>query len=225
MGKTIIISQKQLNEIVGTNTSYLEMADSDFNEFNAHTEVSTGGKLSIKQDSNPVTTDAFASKKAKNPSWSNNGITRPLPLTCSKKKTKILEANQEGEHRTWYIPDEIYDTLNYNRNNFNGDKNAEGWDRLNNLINKRDVSYHEMRRLKNFFDNDATKQVDHYKLIGGDKMKNWVNQSLTNFTSSIADKNANLKSLGIKKDTKISGNGKGHSSSTTTTFNGKTSTF
>ena len=231
MGKTIIITERQLQEIVGADSSYLDATDTDFNEFNAHTEVSTGGKLSIKKDSNPLTTDALASKMAKNPSWNIRGNTRSTPLNCSKKKSKIDEANKAGENRTWAIPDDIYTQLQNNVVNYNGDKNATGWDRLNNLVNQRNVGYDEMRRLKNFFDNKAKNEPEHFNLIGGTKMRQWVDNSLNSFRSAVDSDKANRSQMGMQNvyqqagGTKDSGNGQAHTPKTTQTFNGEIITF
>ena len=231
MGKTIIISERQLKEIVGADSMYLDSANSDFNEFNADDEVYVGAKLDNKTDADPLTLDDFASKLAKNPSWTNHGNTRPIPINCSKKKSKITEENSAGENRTWSIPDELYTQLQTNAANYKGDKNASGWDRINNLINQRNVGYDEMRRLKNFFDKKANKEPEHFKLIGGDKMKQWVNNSLKSFRGAVAGDKANRAAMGQSNvyqqagGTKDSGNGMAHTPKTTTTFDGSVDTF
>ena len=102
---------------------YLDSANTDFNEFNADDEVYVGAKLDNKTDAEPLTLDDYASKLAKNPSWTNHGNTRPVPINCSKKKSKITEENSAGENRTWTIPDELYAQLQTNAANYKGDKN------------------------------------------------------------------------------------------------------
>ena len=229
MGKTIIISKRQLTEIYGADSSYLDAADNDFNEYNGHTEVSVGANLTNKRYSEPLTTDKLANGMVKNPNWNVNGNTRPLPLTCGKKKSKLTEANKAGENRTWHIPDDIYDILKTNVTNYKGNKNDEGWDRINFLAKNRDVGYDEMRRLKNFFGNQAKKKPQYYELIGGTKMEKWVDKSLNSFvnnTSSIKQNNKELNTVG-SQEFKNSGNGAAHTSknTTTSTFDGKITTF
>lgn len=60
--KTLIISQKQLDEIVGGNTSYLDNEGEDFAE-NGNNEVFTGDKLDGK-DAEPYTTDQHAQERS-----------------------------------------------------------------------------------------------------------------------------------------------------------------
>ena len=72
---------------------YLDDINGDSNEFKASTEVTLNPDLSNKKLAKPITTDDIASKLAKNPSWTNHGNTRPIPINCSKKKDKIDEAN------------------------------------------------------------------------------------------------------------------------------------
>jgi hypothetical protein len=233
MGRTIIITERQLKEIVGADSAYLDSTDNDLDVPRGHTETfADGGPLDkIKGRGRNVTGDEKVKNTAKNPSWSNRGVSRGLPLTCSKKKTKIVEANREGENKTWRIPDDIYKSLKTNASSFNGDKNASGWDRLNNLINNPDVSYDEMRRLKNFFDNKSKNEPDHYQMICGDKLKPWVDNSLKSFTGSIERDKANRSSMGQSNvyqkagGTKNSGNGQAHTPKASTTFNGKVNTF
>jgi hypothetical protein len=78
-------------------------------------------------------------------------------------------------------------------NAYKGDKNAEGCQRLRNLIDKKEVSYEELKRIKNFFDTQSPntdymgdkKQTTPFILNGGKKMKHWVNSSLETARSHI----------------------------------------
>ena len=233
MGKIIIITEKQLKEIAGADSSYLDSIDNDLDVNMGHTETfADGGPIdTIKGRGKNMTGDKKVKNTAKNPSWSNRGVTKSLPLTCGKKKNKIVEANRDGENKTWRIPDEIYRTLQTNASSFNGDKNAAGWDRLNNLIKNPDVSYDEMRRLKNFFDTKSKNEPEHYQMICGDKLKPWVDNSLKSFTGSIQRDKENRSSMGQSNvfqkagGTKNSGNGQAHTQKVSSTFDGKVNTF
>lgn len=231
MGRTVIFTKRQIIEAIEADSSYFDDDNMDYQGYNGHTEVSTGGKTSNKKDAVPFTTDKFASELSPNAGFMKNRVNRAIPINCGKKKVNLTEENSEGENRTWKMPDDVYTQLQYNASNYNGDKNADGWDRLNNLIKNPNISYDEMRRLKNFFDNHAKDEVEHYKLICGDKLKPWVNNSLKSFTGSIASDKENRSNMGELNvyqkagGTKDSGNGQAHTSSNITTFDGTIDTF
>jgi hypothetical protein len=172
--------------------------EGEFQEFNGHKEVSVNSKLSDKTDSKTITGDEFASNRNSSNYWNGLGKGHGIMVNCSKKKDKfIVEANSQLLHRTWIIPDNVYKQLQQNLINFNGDKNAAGYDRLNNLLNKRNVGYSEMKELKSFFENEAQDDPNHFSLIGGDDMRRWVDNSLGTArnaanTSKEQKKNLNL---------------------------------
>ena len=60
--KTLILSQKQLDEIVGGNSAYLDNLGNDFAE-NANNEIYSGDKLDGK-DAEPYTTDQHAHERS-----------------------------------------------------------------------------------------------------------------------------------------------------------------
>ena len=88
MGKTIIISERQLNEILGADSSYLDNMEGDFKEFNADIEVSAGGKLSNKTDSKPITGDEYTSMLSKTYGFNGTSRHQPLVMNCSTDKKK-----------------------------------------------------------------------------------------------------------------------------------------
>lgn len=222
MSKTIIITERQLHEILGSNSSYLDNTEGDFNEYNGHTEISASGKLSDKTDAEPITTDEYTKNLAKRDNWFGRGKGNALvSLTCGIDKKKTLkEANSAAQGKTWYIPDDIYAILQQNLQNFNGDKNASGWDRLNNLINKRNVEYSEMKRLKSFFEGEGKNDQAQMNLIGGNRMCQWVKNSLNSFRTAVSNDKANRKAMGFQNvyqkagGTKTSGNGLAHTPKT-----------
>jgi len=102
--KTLILSQKQLDEIVGGNSAYLDNIDNDFAEDGSN-EIYTGEKLEDK-DSLPLTTNTHAKERCIDYGpWmpgGKGGARLVYPNTngmvcCSKKewKDKVLnETNQ-----------------------------------------------------------------------------------------------------------------------------------
>ena len=182
MGKTIIISERQLKDILEGDASYLEINGPTSNEYNGHTEVSTGGKIDDKGDANPLTGDKFASKRVSMNFWNGlgKGKNGSIMVNCSKKKTQQLsETNNSLKSRTWVIPKKIKDILTQNYENFNGDKNAPGFDRLRNLLTMPHITYYELKRLKNFYDNMTDSNQNEYELYGGNLMKQWVEITLS----------------------------------------------
>ena len=109
--KTLILSQKQLDEIVGGNSAYLDNLGSDFVE-DGNNEVYTGEKLDDK-DADPLTTDKYMKQRCldygpwipggrggtKSAMVYTNGM-----IACSKKdwdKKHIFEDNQNLVNKTY----------------------------------------------------------------------------------------------------------------------------
>lgn len=101
--KILILSQKQLNEIVGGNGEYLDNLDGDFAE-DANNQVYSTGKLE-KKDGKPVTTDDISDERYQD-SWYPGGIggTKGTMtylhnfLSCSKKEWKKKNLSEENQN-------------------------------------------------------------------------------------------------------------------------------
>jgi hypothetical protein len=75
------------------------------------------------------------------------------------------------------------DVLDYLLKCFDSVKDApettEGYKRNQELRDKREISYQQLKRIKNWFDNyNGERNNAPYVLNGGDYMKNWINQTL-----------------------------------------------
>ena len=230
MGKTIIITEKQFKNILEGDSSYLSSIDNDTDVPRGHTEVvANGGTLdSTHSDGKPVTTNNISAKKVKNPSWGNNGITRGVPLTCSKKKTALTEENSLEDSRYWRIPDDIHKVIGQNIQNYSGDKNSAGWDRVNFLYNNPNLTTKEVKRLVNFFDTDGKTDKAYYDLVYGEKLEPFVRNTYNSFKGlSNTGKeftNKNVDTPNVYHDMNRT-NSHGNNKSMTTTFNGEVSTF
>ena len=96
------------------------------------------------------------------------------------------DGNKELKHRIFPLGRGIKKHLQKTLDEYNGDKTIEGYKRLVNLLSMDGIKYNEMKRLKNFFDNYVgTNDNVGYMLNGGDKMKNWVNNTLQTATENI----------------------------------------
>lgn len=110
----------------------------------------------------------------------------------------ILEGNKELNNRVFPLPKGIRKYLTKVLSNYNGSKNTDGYDRLNNILQMKHITYQEMKRLKNFFDNfQGNMKSDEYQLNGGDALKTWVNNTLNTATSAIRNFKQAKKDAGI----------------------------
>jgi len=94
------------------------------------------------------------------------------------------------------------DDINYHLkrifNAYNGPKDAEGYERLRNLCDSDNISYEQLKRIKNFFDNFSGKKSDTpYLLNGGTKMKEWVCSKLDDMRNNINSKKKNMSAVGM----------------------------
>ena len=96
----------------------------------------------------------------------------------------------------------IDDDINYHLkriyNAYKGPKDVEGYERLRGLCDSNDVSYEQLNRIKNFFDDfDGKNNETPYLLNGGTKMKEWVQSKLDDMRDSIESKKKNMKNVGM----------------------------
>lgn len=109
------------------------------------------------------------------------------------------DGNKELKNRTFSLGKGIRKHLTSILQSYDGDKTIEGYKRLNNLLSMDSISYNEMKRLKNFFDNyKGTNNNIIYLLNGGDEMKNWVNNTLNSATTAIRDIKQHKKDMGME---------------------------
>lgn len=110
----------------------------------------------------------------------------------------IIIENNVLKNRTFPLPDGVRKILQNTLDNYKGDKTVDGYKRLNNILNMQTISYHELKRIKNFFDhyNGSDKSAE-FILNGGEPMKTWVNNTLYTATKAIHDFKQSKKDAGI----------------------------
>ena len=83
---------------------------------------------------------------------------------------------------------------------YDGNKDEMGYKRLNNLLQMQPgISYAELKRIKNFFDNyNGTNKSTEYILNGGDFMKLWVDNTLNTATSAVENWKEAQKEAGVQ---------------------------
>lgn len=109
MSKRIIITQKQLNEIVGGNPSYLDGLNSDFKEDGVN-QVYTGDKFEDR-DSKPVTGSRISKQMRRDAGF--YGLNRTSDYKyCTYRESKEQDNNNLNE-----------DNQNLTNNTYGDDKN------------------------------------------------------------------------------------------------------
>ena len=85
--------------------------------------------------------------------------------------------NQELYGQSYKLPDNVLKAI---KSAFVSNPSGDGVIRAKNLLRNRTITYQELKRLKNFFDNfnPETEGSIRYGLAGGDLMKNFVEQTL-----------------------------------------------
>ncbi len=110
----------------------------------------------------------------------------------------ILDENNDLKNRVFPLPDGVRKILKKTLSDYKGDKTIDGYKRLNNLLGMENITYQEMKRIKNFFDNyKGTDKSYEYILNGGDAMKTWVNNTLNTATKVVHDFKQAKKDAGI----------------------------
>lgn len=103
-------------------------------------------------------------------------------------------SNSSLQGYSWDVPEELHSHLRRTLSAYKGDKTVEGYKRLEGLVNEPKVSYEQLKRIKNFFDNHKTANVDYmndrkqdtqFILNGGRKMRDWVNNTLNSARQNV----------------------------------------
>lgn len=179
--KKIILSHRQLSEVIGADFDYLDTTTDNINDFIGDSEIVTNPKVDSDDLSDPMTSDRLGKNIAPRFFYGHRDV-RGL-MSCGKNngEKSINESNKDLDNRYYKIPDELYQHLKSTYNSIKNNKNAKGIKRLYNLITDRNLSTGEMYRLKNFFETNTDKE--NYLNIGGEKLKKWVDNELNNATA------------------------------------------
>jgi hypothetical protein len=123
-------------------------------------------------------------------------------------------ANSNLQGKYWEYDDEMGNHLNKIYNAYRGDKTVKGYNRLKGLIDNCEISYEQMKRMKNFFDTfEGTRHDTPYLLNGGTKMKDWVNACLDNARQDIKGKKKSMERIGMPNQFQKDGGTKNQDSS------------
>jgi hypothetical protein len=95
--------------------------------------------------------------------------------------------NSKLQNKGYKVPNKVINKINQALKMVDvNDKHAKGYKRANDIIANKVISYSQMNRLKNYFDNyEGDGTDDEYKLIGGKVTQDWVDNSLNDDTEKI----------------------------------------
>jgi len=86
------------------------------------------------------------------------------------------------------IPDTLIRHLEDCFNSTQGDNNVEGYKRNQELRQSKQITYQQIKRIKNWFDSYSGKKEDApFILNGGDRMNNWCNYALQQMRNSVSN--------------------------------------
>lgn len=177
--RKIYVTEKQLHEALGMSLSYLNNSENGASASHYDSEITVNGNITGETE---TTMDKISKSKA--PRSYFGARKRMATINCSvdSNKKKLFETNQDLVDKTYTIPDDLYTILKNNFNSVSSRHNIDGIKRLKNLINARAINTSEMYRLKSDFERMDSKS-DEYRLLGGTKMKRWIEQQLKTATT------------------------------------------
>ena len=116
-------------------------------------------------------------------------------------------ANSKLQGKYYKLPEHLtqhFSTVLTNYEKSGGKKTEQGYQRLSHFIDNKKISYENLKKIKNFFDkfeniNAAIQQGSEteFKLTGGSKFKNWINDVLNNERTNVE------KTAEVNKDMQI----------------------
>jgi len=107
--------------------------------------------------------------------------------------------NKELYDKRIKIPDEIREHMRNSFSSVSSESKDEGHKRNKELQGSNEISYQQLKRIKNYFDNfNGDVQEKTYILNGGDYMKNWVNDTLRFLRDDIYNTKKNKQEAGMQ---------------------------
>lgn len=107
--------------------------------------------------------------------------------------------NKELYDKRIKIPDEIREHMRNSFSSVSSESKDEGYKRNKELQDSDEISYQQLKRIKNYFDNfNGDVQEKTYILNGGDYMKNWVNDTLRFLRDDIYNTKKNKEEAGMQ---------------------------
>jgi hypothetical protein len=107
--------------------------------------------------------------------------------------------NAALEDKKYPCPDDIIHYLNTVLSKYKNETESKGYKRIKGIIEKKELSYPQMKNIKSYFDNfEGDKGGVEYNLHGGDKMKNWVIKELNTSIATVYNPKVAQKNIGME---------------------------
>jgi hypothetical protein len=107
--------------------------------------------------------------------------------------------NKSLYNRIIFLPDSLIKHLDQCFNSVSGDNNTEGYKRNQTLRQTKQITYQDLKRIKNWFDGYGGKKEDApFILNGGDRMNDWVNHALQQMRSSVSSSKKTKSDAGMQ---------------------------
>lgn len=107
--------------------------------------------------------------------------------------------NKSLYNRIIFLPDSLIKHLDQCFNSVSGDNNTEGYKRNQTLRQTKQITYQDLKRVKNWFDGYGGKKEDApFILNGGDRMNDWVNHALQQMRSSVSGSKKTKSDAGMQ---------------------------
>lgn len=95
-------------------------------------------------------------------------------------------ANSDLKNAYYNCPDKVINNIKSALSAYESGGNTKGLKRAKNIVEKKKISYTQMKRLKNYFDSyEGDGTDDEYKLSGGKAMQEWVDGALKSSRDAI----------------------------------------
>ena len=106
--------------------------------------------------------------------------------------------NKDLYNKKVKVPDEIREHMRNSFSSISSESNDEGHKRNKEIQDSEEITYQQLKRIKNYFDNfKGDVQEKTYILNGGDYMKNWVNETLRFLRDDIYNVKKNKQEAGL----------------------------
>jgi len=112
-------------------------------------------------------------------------------------------ANKDLYGNKYTIPNDVIKSINNEISRNKNNKTLKGYKRAQNIVSDKYMTYSMLKRMKNFFDGfKGGKDNPEYLINGGDKMKTWVNNTLTKSRGDVNREKRTKSDAGMKNQFK-----------------------
>ena len=106
--------------------------------------------------------------------------------------------NKDLYNKKIKVPNEIREHMRNSFSSVSSESKDEGHKRNKELQDSEEITYQQLKRIKNYFDGyNGDVQEKSYVLNGGDYMKNWVNETLRFLRDDIYNVKKNRQEAGL----------------------------